>query len=45
MSLSPVVERSPAVAKRYLVTLTDPERQQLKQLLAAGKRSAKRKAS
>jgi transposase len=40
MSLSSVVERSPAVAKRYLVTLTAEERQQLKQLLAAGKRSA-----
>src|SRR5436305_4188653 len=40
MSVSCVVERSPTVAKRYLVTLTPEERHQLKQLLAAGKRSA-----
>src|SRR4051812_4383904 len=40
MALSRLPERSPAVAKKYSVTLTDPERQDLKQLLSAGKRSA-----
>src|SRR5215213_8105610 len=40
MRLSPFVERSPAVAKKYLVTLTDQERRDLQQLLSAGKRSA-----
>src|SRR5437588_10904770 len=40
MTLSPFPGRSPAVAKKYLVTLTDPERQDLRQLLSAGKRSA-----
>jgi transposase len=40
MTFSPFVERSPAVAKKYLVTLTDEERCQLRQLVSAGKRSA-----
>jgi hypothetical protein len=40
MVLSPVVERNPAMAKRYLVTLAAEERQELEQPLAAGKRSA-----
>jgi transposase len=40
MPLSPFPERTPAVAKKYLVTLTDRERNDLKRLLSAGQRSA-----
>src|SRR5205809_902532 len=45
MDLPPFSERSPAVAKTYLVTLADEERQDLKHLLSAGRRSAPRWAN